>query len=229
MKRKVLMKKMKTKFADGRQAPCKPPSKRRSGSRMVGDITFERDLLHRLTYHFLYAVSEVLVQDLSCHLEHSFYILPSLSGSLEEKWDLVPLLEFSCLLHWHFSLLLTVFHVAYENHDHVRFALLDDFFVPSLQTFESAPPRDIVGEQDAVGPLVENLRYRLKRLLARRVPDLQLEKLLFKTDHEGAEFDPDRHLVVHDKLVLRDSVHKTALANCRIPNDDHLKETGMLA
>ena len=50
--------------------------------------------------------------------------------------------------------------------------------MPCLKRFKGFAPCNIIREQDTVRPLVEYFGYRLEGLLARRVPDLQLENLL---------------------------------------------------
>ena len=53
-----------------------------------------------------------------------------------------------------------------------------------------------------MGTAVEDLGNALELLLAGRVPDLELEHLLLELYEEGAEFNPDRNLVVCHEFVV---------------------------
>ena len=127
------------------------------------------------TYHLLYALPEVLVENFSCHLKYCLNILTRLSRCLEEKGDIVLLLKCSCFRDLNFPMLLTILHVSYKNLDYIWFTLLINFCMPSLQTLESTPSSDVVGQEYTVRPLVKYLRNRLERLLASSIPNLQLE------------------------------------------------------
>ena len=49
---------------------------------------------------------------------------------------------------------------------------------------------------------VENLRDALKTVLARRIPDLQLEDLLLKFDKQCPELDADGDLMILHEFVV---------------------------
>ena len=71
---------------------------------------------------------------------------------------------------------------------------------------------------------IKDLCNRFERLLASRVPNLKLEHLLLKSDHERAELDAYGHFVVHYELISSDPMHQTTLAYGRVTDYDQLEE-----
>ena len=68
--------------------------------------------------------------------------------------------------------------------------MLLDLLQPVLDIGEGFLAGDVVAEEDAVGAAVENASDRAERLLAGRVPNLQLHDLPVQPDHERFRWEP---------------------------------------
>ena len=71
---------------------------------------------------------------------------------------------------------------------------------------------------------VKDTRHRLKGLLPRCVPDLQLYYFFIYFEPEGAEFDTDSHLVLYFEFIVHHSLHETTLAHSSVSNNDQLEQ-----
>ncbi len=91
--------------------------------------------------------------------------------------------------------------------------MLLDLLKPVLHIVKGLLPGNVVTQEDAVGTSVKDSGNRTERLLARSVPYLQLHDLSIKLDHEGTEFDANRHLVLQLELVVHHSGKQTRLSN----------------
>ncbi len=91
--------------------------------------------------------------------------------------------------------------------------MLLNLFQPVLHIVEGLLTGNVVTKEHAVRASVEDPGDRTERLLARSVPDLQLHDLAVELDHEGAEFDANRHLVLQLELVVHHAGQQTRLAN----------------
>ena len=65
------------------------------------------------SYHFLYSILIVLVQNLCCHDKHRLHIKPRLCGRLDEKWNIMLVLKLLSLVDGHLSELFPVLLIAY--------------------------------------------------------------------------------------------------------------------
>ena len=86
-----------------------------------------------------------------------------------------------------------VVHVALVAQDHllhVRGGVLLDVPDPVLDVVEALLVGDVVDEHDAHGAAVVGRRDRAEALLARGVPDLQLDLLAVQLDRADLEVDP---------------------------------------
>ena len=106
--------------------------------------------------------------------------MASLGWSLNEVGDFEFAFELLCLFCWHFSGRLSIFHVANQNYDNVRLALLFCFADPRLQVKERVHSCNIVAETDTVRTSVKDFCDGFEGFLARSVPNLQLEHLWLK-------------------------------------------------
>ncbi len=91
--------------------------------------------------------------------------------------------------------------------------MLLDFLQPVLHIGEGLLPGNVVAQEHAVGASVEDPSDRAERLLAGRVPDLQLHDLAVQLDYEGPELDADRHLVLQLELVVHHAGQQARLTN----------------
>ena len=101
-----------------------------------------------------------------------------------------------------------------DEHDrHVRVAILFDFLEPAGQVRESVAPRDVIDEQGTGCAAVVRSRDALEGLLARRVPDLQLDVLLLDLDCAGAELDTDGQVVLLAEPLVRELEQQAGLSD----------------
>ena len=189
------------------------------------NITFWRpNLSQNQTYHFLYPVFVIFVQNFTCHRKDDFHILARFRRRLNKEWNLVFLLEFARLLNGHLSMLLPILLVANQNYDQVWRALSHHFRMPVSQIFKCFCTCDIVSQKDAMGPFVKDLGDWFEWLLASSVPNLQFENLCFHFDQQGSKFDPHCHLVVISELVGGNSVHETTFSDSWVANNDYFEK-----
>ena len=74
---------------------------------------------------------------------------------------------------------LSILLISNKDYDYVWLALGHYFLEPVLEVEECVYASDVVGKDHTVGASVEDLGNRLEGLLSGRVPNLQLEHLLF--------------------------------------------------
>lgn len=165
-------------------------------------------MLSEYTYHLLYFVFEIIIQDLTGHDEQVFDILARARRGFEAKHYAMLPLELLDPILTDFSLFLEVFLVAHQEQDDFRFALLHDFVVPRLQIVERIQPSNVVRQENAVRASVKYLGYAFKRLLTRCVPNLELKYLLLQLDQQRSEFHAYSHLVICQELIVRQSMQQ---------------------
>ena len=104
----------------------------------------------------------------------------------------------------HLSFLGAVGLAPYQEHDSVIAAILSQLSYPYCAVLQSVWFCDVVGQDDTLRASVEDLGDRLKTLLPRCVPDLELDNLLLlHSEHKGAELHADGHFVVLSELFIR--------------------------
>ena len=95
---------------------------------------------------------------------------------------------------------------------------------PLRQVGECVLARHVICEEHAVSSSVKDARHRLERLLARRVPNLQLYHLVLDLEPKRAELHSDRNLVLRLELIVHHSLHQTRLPYTCVPDNDELEE-----
>lgn len=176
------------------------------------------------TYELCDFVLKVVVQNLTCLYEKVFDILARHGRGLEGVEDALLLLELFYTFMADFAFVLHVKFVAHQEQDDLGLALVHHFVVPRRQVVESFQTRDVVRQEDAVRPTVKYFGDRFERLLACRVPDLQLEHLLLQFHEQSAELHAYCDFVISEELVVGEPVQDTRLPHCRVANDDELEE-----
>ena len=121
-------------------------------------------------------------------------------------------------------LLLHLALVSYHVYADVLRRVLLHLRQPLAQVREGLLARHVVSQEHAVRTAVEDTRHRLERLLARSVPNLQLNHLILYFDAERAELDPDGDLMFSFKLVVHDSLHKARFADACVADNDKFEE-----
>eukprot|EP00355_Strombidium_rassoulzadegani_P010082 CAMPEP_0168618664 /NCGR_PEP_ID=MMETSP0449_2-20121227/6189_1 /TAXON_ID=1082188 /ORGANISM="Strombidium rassoulzadegani, Strain ras09" /LENGTH=161 /DNA_ID=CAMNT_0008659547 /DNA_START=281 /DNA_END=766 /DNA_ORIENTATION=- len=154
-----------------------------------------------------------MVEDLGGGDKQLFDVLARLGRGLKAKHDALFALEVLHAVLSHLPLLLQVLLVAHEEDDDVGFALGHDLLVPRIEALEGLQPRDVVGQEDAVGATVEDLGDALELLLAGRVPNLELEDPLFELDEQRAELDAYSDLVIRHEFIICESVKQAGLSH----------------
>lgn len=110
--------------------------------------------------------------------------------------------------------------VANQHDDHVRVGVLPGVLEPGRQVVERLAARNVVHEQGAGRPAVVRARDRPERLLAGRVPNLQLDLLAVDGDHPRAELDPDRQVMDRLEALVGKLEQQAGLANTCVAYDD---------
>lgn len=86
--------------------------------------------------------------------------------------------------------------IADEHDGHVGVAVLLDLLKPPCQVGERIAPRDVIYQKCAGRAAIIRPCDALERLLAGRVPDLQLDVFLLNLDCAGTELDSDGQVVL---------------------------------
>ena len=120
------------------------------------------------------------LEHLGCHRKDVLHVVAGLGWSLNEVGDFEFALELFRLFCWHFSGRLSVFHVANQNYDNVRIAILFSFSNPHLQVKERVHSCNIVAETDTGRTFVKDPCDLFEGLLDSRVPNLQLKHVWLK-------------------------------------------------
>lgn len=110
--------------------------------------------------------------------------------------------------------------VADQHDDHVRVGVLPGVLEPGRQVVERLAARNVVHEQGTSRPAVVRARDRPERLLAGRVPNLQLDLLAVDGDHPGAELDPDRQVMDRLEALVGELEQQAGLADACVAYDD---------
>lgn len=100
----------------------------------------------------------------------------------------------------------------HENHD-VWVTLVLDLLQPRLKILEGLTIVDGVAKKNRVRCPVEDLCDRAERLLACRVPDLQLEESVLDFDAARSEVDADSDVVFSIEDVLGEPCQDAGLAH----------------
>ncbi len=74
-----------------------------------------------------------------------------------------------------------------------------------------------------MGSAVENARDRLERLLARGIPDLDLDYLSVYSQVVAPELYSDGDLVLGLELVIHHALHQAGLSHARVSNNNELE------
>lgn len=155
------------------------------------------------TYLLCNSILIVVIQYFGCKNEQIFYVFASLCRRLETEKDAAISLELFDSIRCDLALLLLIFFISNKEKYHVRLTLRHHFIIPCRQIIECFQACYIVGQKYAMRSPIEYFRYALETLLARSVPNLQLEDLLLELDKECSELDAYGDLVIGHKLVVR--------------------------
>jgi len=144
-----------------------------------------------------------------------------------------------------------VFFVADEHDHHILVRrVLSSLLEPLRQMVESVPPGqsglvsihltvsthlkrfnmlpgDIVDKECTSSPTVVGSCDGSEGLLSRRVPDLQLDQLLFNGNHSRAEFNTNGKIVHGLETLVGELQEQAGLSNTCIPNDNVLEKVGV--
>lgn len=94
--------------------------------------------------------------------------------------------------------------------------MLPGVLQPSRQMVECLATRNIVDEQSTGRTTIVRSSYGAERLLAGRIPDLQLNLFAVDCDHSGTEFDTDGQIVHGLEAFVGELQQKTRFADAYV-------------
>mmetsp|Transcript_23456 Transcript_23456/g.69088 ORF Transcript_23456/g.69088 Transcript_23456/m.69088 type:complete len:208 (-) Transcript_23456:116-739(-) len=147
-----------------------------------------------LVAHVEDALLDLVVDGACGGYEGVLHVGGGLGGRLQED-EAVLLGELLPLLVGHGSAVLKVRLVADEHDGHVGVGVLARVLEPRGEVVEGLPARDVVDEEGARGAAVVGPRDGPEGLLARCVPDLQLDLLVVDGDHARPKLHADGQVV----------------------------------
>lgn len=110
--------------------------------------------------------------------------------------------------------------VTDQHDDHVRVGVLPGVLEPGRQVVERLAARNVVHQQGTGRTPVVRSGNRTERLLAGRVPNLQLDLLAVDGDHPGAELDADRQVMNRLEALVGELEQQAGLADACVAYDD---------
>jgi len=173
----------------------------------------------RLVMHVEHALLDLVVDLPRSAYEGLLHVGRRLSAGLHEDEAVLPR-ERLALLPLHLPPPLQVTLVANKHDDHVGVGVLAGVLQPLRQVLEGVPSSDVVHQQRPGGPAVVGPRDGPKRLLTRRVPDLELDLLGVDGDHAGPELHSNGEVVHGLEALVGELQQKARLAHACITYND---------
>lgn len=201
-------------LSPGRLARSTPSSSRCTASAAIGFCVHVLELL--------------LCLDLVDLLQNSLKggINPGgIEGGRLDKGKAVLASEGSAIPHKDSALVVQIHLVADEHNEAVLLGILLNLLEPHGNMIERVAVGNVVHQEGTDGPAVVRRGDGTITLLAGRVPNLRLDKLVvLNLNRLGCEFDTNGTLGIFVELILREPEHKVRLANTGIAQKDDLED-----
>ncbi len=124
----------------------------------------------------------------------------------------------------HYSLIIHVALVAHNHLDNVLVGVLVNIAQPLANAVEGLAVGDVVDEHDAHRAAIIRRRDRVEALLARRVPDLQLDLLAIQIDGLHLEVDANGRDERGVERVVGEAAQYAGLAHARVADEQDLEQ-----